>query len=181
MDESSSGPPVTVAECRQAIRVHEWELLRLVSDLAERRRQTVRHRRGLERGRRACAKIWKQCRDRVEAIELMRDLVRSSPDGVAVSVEAPLQPVPAGVALLEQVGAMMHGLDTEDETALREFFRRLGELQELAKDFFDYRGVQLVYELGETLNESRQASVEKLRELLHRVERLRAQASEWPH
>ncbi len=179
MTDDAGVPPVTVAECRQAIRVHEWELLRLVSDLAEQRRITFRHRRGLERGRRASAKLWKRCRDRVERIELMRDLIRSSPDGLRVSTEAPVQSIPAGVALLDRVAAMMADLNRDDETAVLEFFRQLGQLQELAKDFFDYRGVKLVYELEEVLREARQAPVEKLRDLLKRVERLRDQTDDW--
>ncbi len=178
-EQGPRGEPTTVAECRQAIRFHEWELLGLTAELARLRDRTARHRRAFEKGRKACARLWRKCRDRVAAIELMRDLIRSSPDGRTVQTGAPVQSVPAGLAFLERVGEILDAADTESEKGRRALFRELAELQEFAKDFFDYGGVRLVYELGELLAKTSENDSESLGELSGRAAQLRREAGGW--
>lgn len=171
--------PATVGECRQAIKASQWELLRLVADLADRRQRASRLRRDLQKERKAAGQLWRQCRDRLDQIELMRDLIRSSPDGRSIDLGEPVETVPAGLVLLEQIGQLLQQADLESEKGLRLFFRQLAELQELAKDFFDYAGVKLVYELGELLAQVREAPQTQLRDLARSVAQLRQDAASW--
>lgn len=172
------GEPATVKECRQAIKLNEWELLRLIGELAERRRLASEHRRRYEKTRSACARIWRKCRDRVMEIELLNELIRSSSDGRTVKTGHQLTIVPAGVGILRQLEEILDEADVSSEAGRRELLHRLSNLQEFAKAFFDYAGVKLVYELGELLTDVRQEP-KSLPTLLERAARLHRQAAEW--
>lgn len=170
---------VTVKDCREAIRVAEWELLRLKTELAERERVVAEQRRAYRSNRKIMLRIRRKCRDRERQIEAMRELIRSGSATGLIDVGEAVESEPAGVALLERLGELMSETDAATESGLRAFFERLTDLQEFAKDFFDYAGVRLVYELGELIDQASGAPPDELDGLFKRVSELRVKAEGW--
>lgn len=179
MPERPSRPSaVTLEDCRQAIRFAEREKLRLRAELLEKRAAVAEQRRAYREARRALARMRRTLREGDRRIEMIRELAGSGACGDGLD-GAGIESVPAGLVLLERISEMMGGTNSADETELRAFFRRLADLQEFAKDFFDYAGVRLVYELGEILGQVQTVRNDQLRPLFKRVSELRAEAERW--
>lgn len=179
VDKAGTVSMVTVQDCREAIRLSEWELLRLRTELAQREESVAELRRAYRLNRKALARIRRKCRDRERQIEAMRELIRSGSANGLIGVGESVESAPAGMVLLERLGEMIAEADADTESGLRDFFGRLANLQEFAKDFFDYAGVRLVYELGELLERSGRVPSTELKDLFQRVSELRGRAERW--
>jgi len=178
-NKASGTSTVTIQDCREAIRLAESELLRLRAELVEMEATVAEQRRAYRLSRKGLARIRRRLGHRKRQLEAMRELVRSGSANGLVDVGETVESAPAGVVLLERLGEMLAETDPGSEAGLRAFFQRLADLQEFAKDFFDYAGVRLVYELGELLDQANEAEAAELDALFHRVSELRTQSEQW--